>query len=94
MKESTAFVQGNVHGREEEERVRVKQPTSIVLTLVNVSSPSAKIRVNIHYIADTQLSVNFTFVCTIDQLLLSMHLVFIVIEGVTTEKEEYKCSFR
>ena len=44
MKESTAFVQGNVHGREEEERVRVKQPTSIVLTLLNVSSPSAKIR--------------------------------------------------
>ena len=44
MKESTAFVQGNVHEREEEERVRVKQPTSIVLTLVNVSSPSAKIR--------------------------------------------------
>ena len=44
MEESTAFAQGNVYGREEEERVRAKQPTSIVLTLVNVSSPSAKIR--------------------------------------------------
>lgn len=37
------LVQGNVRRREEEERVLAKQPTSIVLTLVNVSSPSAKI---------------------------------------------------
>ena len=59
-----------------------------------VQQSAEQIQVNIHYIADTQLSVNFTFVCTIDQLLLSMHLVFIVIEGVTTEKEEYKCSSR
>ncbi|XP_020603850.1 uncharacterized protein LOC110042820 isoform X3 [Orbicella faveolata] len=44
MKEHTVLVQGNVHGREEEERVLAKQPTSIVLTVVNVSSPSAKIR--------------------------------------------------
>lgn len=33
-----------MHGRGEEERVLAKQPTSIVLTLVNVTSPSAKIR--------------------------------------------------
>ena len=33
-----------MHGREEEECACVKQPTSIVLTLVNLSSPSAKIR--------------------------------------------------
>jgi len=44
MKEHTVLVQGNVHGREEEERVLAKQPTSIVLTVVSVSSPSAKIR--------------------------------------------------
>lgn len=35
MKDSTVFVQGNVHGREEEESVRAKQPTSAVPTLVN-----------------------------------------------------------
>ena len=33
-----------MRGREEEERVRAKQSTSVVLTLVDVSSPSAKIR--------------------------------------------------
>ena len=32
-----------MRGREEEERVGAKQSTSVVLTLVNVSSPSAKI---------------------------------------------------
>ena len=35
MKDSTVFVQGNVHGREEEGSVRAKQPTSVVPTLVN-----------------------------------------------------------
>ena len=33
-----------MRGRQEEERVRAKQSTSVVLTLVNESSPSAKIR--------------------------------------------------
>ena len=43
MQEWPVLVRGNVRRREEEERVLAKQPTSIVLTLVNVSSPSAKI---------------------------------------------------
>ena len=43
MKEWPVLDRGNVRGREEEERVLAKQQTSIVLTLVNVTSPSAKI---------------------------------------------------
>lgn len=43
MKEWPVLVRGNVRGREEEKRVLAKQQTSIVLTLVNVTSPSAKI---------------------------------------------------
>ena len=43
MKVCPFLVQSNVLRREEEEHVHAKQPTSIVLTLVNVTSPSAKI---------------------------------------------------
>ena len=39
----TVLFQGNVCRREEEQHVHAKQPTSIVLTLVNVTSPSEKI---------------------------------------------------
>ena len=43
MKVCPFLVQSNVLRREEEEHVHAKQPNSIVLTLVNVTSPSAKV---------------------------------------------------